>query len=96
MVSDETIRLWWWIALGASAAVVLVVAVLLESIVRTARRIHRVVADIWTAGTHVAGNTVTIALLHETNRLAGSLSRSAARIGQASRKIRLAAGRRAS
>ena len=83
----------WWLALGLAALVVLVVAVLLELIVRTAHRIHQAVSDIWTGGTHIAQNTVTIALLQRTNYLAGELLGSAGHIARASARIRRATGR---
>ena len=83
----------WWVALGLAAVVVLVVAVLLELIARTARRIHQAVSDIWTVGTHIAQNTVTLALLQRTNYLAGELLRSAGRIAAASGRVRQATGR---
>ena len=81
----------WWVALGLAAVVVLVVAVLLELIARTARRIHQAVSDIWTVGTHIAQNTVTLALLQRTNYLAAEMLRSARRIAAASGRIRQAA-----
>jgi hypothetical protein len=83
----------WWLALGLAAVVALVVAVLLELIVRTARRIHQAVSDIWTGGAHIAQNTVTLALLQRTNFLAGELLRSARRIATGSARIREATGR---
>ena len=83
----------WWLALGLAVAVVLVVAALLELIVRTAHRIHQAVSDIWTGGTHIAQNTVTLALLQRTNYLAGELLRSAGRIVAASSRIRQVTGR---
>ena len=83
----------WWLALAVAAVVVLVVAVLLEQIVRTAHRIHQGVSNIWTGGTHIAQNTVTLALLQQTNHLARALLRSAGRIAAASGRIRQATGR---
>jgi hypothetical protein len=82
----------WWVAVGLAAVVVLVVAVLLQLIVNTARRIHGAVAAIWTGGTHIAANTVTIALLQRTNYLAGELLGSAGHIARASGRIRRASG----
>ena len=92
MISDDDVRLWW-LAVGLAVVVVLVVAVLLELIVRTAHRIHHTVSDIWTGGTHIAQNTVTIALLERTNYLAGELLGSAGRIARATARIRRASGR---
>jgi hypothetical protein len=78
----------WWLALGLAVMVVVVVAMLLELIVRSAHRIHQTVAGIWTAGTHIAQNTVTLALLQRTNYLAGELLQSAGRIAAAARRFR--------
>jgi hypothetical protein len=83
----------WWLALGLAAVVVVVVAVLLELILRTAHKIHQTVSDIWTGGTQIAQNTVTLALLQRTNFLARGLLRSAGRIAAASGRIRRATGR---
>ena len=91
-MSDTDLQLWW-LALGLAAVVVLVVTVLLGLILRTAHRIHQAVADIWTGGTHIAQNTVTLALLQRTNDLARDLLQSAGRIAAASGRIRQAAGR---
>ena len=92
MLSDTDLQLWW-LAVALAAVVVVVVALLLELIVRTAHRIHRAVADIWTGGTHIAQNTVTLALLQRTNYLAGEMLRSAGRIAAASGRVRQATGR---
>ena len=83
----------WWLALALAVVVVLVVAVLLELLVRTAHRIHRTVSDIWTGGTHIAQNTVTLALLERTNHQARELLHSAGYIAAASARIRQATGR---
>ena len=93
MISDTDLVLWW-LALGLAWAVVLVVAILLELITRTAHRIHQAVSDIWTGGTHIAQNTVTLALLQRTNHLAGELLQSAGRIAAAAGRIRAASGER--
>jgi hypothetical protein len=92
MLSDTGLQLWW-LAIALAAAVVVVVAVLLQLTVRTAHRIRRAVSDIWTGGTHIAQNTVTIALLQRTNYLAGELLGSAGRIAKATVRIRRAGGR---
>jgi hypothetical protein len=92
MISDTAVMLWW-LALGLAVVVLLVVAVLLELVARSADRIHQAVSDIWTGGTHIAQNTVTLALLQQTNDLARALLRSAGRIAAASGRIRQATGR---
>jgi hypothetical protein len=89
-MTDEQL---WWLALALAGVVLVAVAVLLELIVRTAHRIHQAVADIWTGGTHIAQNTVTLALLQRTNHLARGLLHSAGRIAAASGRIRQATGR---
>ena len=90
-VPHETIVVWWEIALALTVVVLLVVALLLELIIHATRRIHAVVHDIWFGGTRIASNTVTIALLRQTNVLAGELLASAGRIAEASGRIRRAA-----
>jgi hypothetical protein len=57
----------WWLSLGASAAVVGVVAGLLGAVAAEARSIDRHADAIWTAGKQIAGNTVSIWMLEKTN-----------------------------
>lgn len=57
----------WWLSLGLFGAVVAVVAGLLGLIVTTAKGIERVAGDIWIAGKQIAGNTVSIWMLQQTN-----------------------------
>lgn len=90
MVTDETIAVWWIGALVIAVVVVMVVAVLLELIVRTAKRIRASVSDIWTGGKRIAGNTVTIALLEQTNVEAGALLGAAGRIAHSCKRIEAA------
>ena len=90
-VPHHTIVLWWEIALALTVVVLLVVAVLLELVIGSTKRIQSVVKDIWFGGTRIASNTVTIALLRQTNVLAGELLASAGRIAEASGRIRRAA-----
>ena len=61
----------WWLSLGASAAVVGVVAGLLGAIAAQARSIDRHADAIWTAGKQIAGNTVSIWMLEQTNERLG-------------------------
>ncbi len=68
LVSESAASAVWWISLGLGLGVIVVVAVLLTLIVRTARDINDAVSQIWTVGQRVAGNTVHIPMLHETNR----------------------------
>lgn len=93
-VPEDTIVIWWAIALGLTVVVLLVVAVMLELVVRSTKRIHSTVRDIWFGGTRIAANTVTIALLRETNVLAGELLTSAGGIAQSAVTIRAATQKR--
>jgi len=82
----------WIISLVVAVVVVIVVAVLLEMIVRTARGIQETVHAIWIGGKRIAANTVTIALLRETNDIAGKILGSASEIAKATSKIRQLTG----
>lgn len=82
----------WGISLGIGVVVILVVAVLLTLIVRTARRINGTVEEIWVAGQRVANNTVHISLLHQTNQTVDRLLDTAAGIDAATATIEEEAG----
>lgn len=85
---DSLTQQLWIVSLIVGVVVVIVVAVLLELIVRTARQINELVRQIWTGGKRIAANTVTLALLRETNDLAGKILGSASEIAKASSRIR--------
>ena len=68
-----TVPAFWWLVLGLGVVVVAVVAVLLVMIARTAERIDRHAADIWTVGKNIAANTVQIWQLQQTNATAGQI-----------------------
>lgn len=89
---DPSTQQLWTLSLVVAVVVVIVVAVLLELIVRTAREIKDVVHSIWIGGKRIAGNTVSIALLRETNDLAGKILGSASEIAKASSRIRQLTG----
>lgn len=78
----------WIITLVVAVVVVLVVAVLLEMIVRTARDIHQLVHEIWTGGKRIAQNTITLAILRDTNEYAGMILGSASEIAKSASRIR--------
>ncbi len=90
-LDPETQRLWI-ISLVVAVVVVIVVAILLEMIVRTARGIQELVHSIWIGGKRIAANTVTIALLNETNDVAGKILGSASEIAKATSRIRQLTG----
>ncbi len=89
---DPGMQQLWIISLVVAVVVVIVVAVLLEMIVRTARDIRGAVHSIWIGGKRIAANTVTIALLRETNNIAGLILGSASEIAKASSRIRQLTG----
>ena len=77
----------WWLSLGASAAVVGVVAGLLGKVAAEARSIDEHADAIWTVGKQIAGNTVSIWMLEQANtelgktrEVAGNIERVAASI----------------
>jgi hypothetical protein len=57
----------WWLSLAIFAVVVVVVALLLGLIIAAAKSIDEHAAAIWTVGKKIAGNTVSIWMLQETN-----------------------------
>ncbi len=59
----------WGVSLALGAVVIVVVAVLLTLIVRTAGKIDQGVAEIWTVGQRIANNTIHIPMLHRTNQV---------------------------
>ena len=77
----------WWISLAVGLVVIVVVALLLTLIVRTAQNINEAVALIWTAGQQVATNTVHIPMLHDTNRAVDGILTQAVGIDQATALI---------
>ncbi len=89
---DPATQQTWILSLVVAVVVVIVVAILLEMIVRTARGIRDLVYSIWIGGKRIAANTVTIALLRETNDLAGKILGSASEIAKASSRIRQLTG----
>lgn len=72
-VSADTIQRMWVITLVIYGVVLIVVAMLLTLILRAAKDIRAGVTAIWTAGQHVANNTIQIALLDTTIHIAGEI-----------------------
>jgi len=68
----DSITIWTY-SLIAGAVVILIVAVLLILIVLTARKIDYHAKEIWLAGKNIAGNTVSIWMLKDTNMVAGDI-----------------------
>lgn len=74
--------LYWSIALGAGAVVLVVAVWLLETFTRLVERIHELSERIWRTGKDVAGNTATTWLLHETSDRLDHLTNEAGRHGE--------------
>src|SRR3712207_3031582 len=87
LVSEGAAYTVWWISLGIGVVVILVVAVLLTLIVRTARQIEGVASEIWTVGQRIANNTVHIPLLHRTNQIVKGILERASGIDEATARI---------
>ncbi len=68
----DSITIWTY-SLIAGAVVILIVAALLIAIVVTARKIDYHAKEIWLAGKQIAGNTVSIWMLQDTNAVAGDI-----------------------
>ena len=87
LVSEGAAYTVWWISLGIGVVVILVVAILLTLIVRTARQINGAAGDIWVVGQRIANNTVHIPLLNRTNRLVDGILERASGIDGAAAHI---------
>lgn len=72
----DVITLWTY-SLIAGAVVILIVALLLILIIQAARRIDYHANEIWEAGKKIAGNTVSIWMLQDTNVVAGDILKTA-------------------
>jgi len=73
LVTEGAATTVWAVSLALGLVVIVVVAVLLTLIVRTANQINSAVSAIWTVGQQVANNTVHIPLLSHTNRAVDSI-----------------------
>jgi hypothetical protein len=79
-VSAQAAYTVWGTSLGLFLVVLVVVAMLLTMILRTAGRIEAVGAQIWTVGQGIANNTVHIPLLATTNRVIAQILAAAGKI----------------
>ena len=86
-MTAETIQQVWILSLVIFTVVLVVVAVLLTLILRTAKQIHAGVSAIWNAGQRVANNTIHLALLDRTNHIAGQILQSAGGVAGATGAI---------
>jgi hypothetical protein len=82
----DTITLWTY-SLIAGAVVILIVAALLILIIQAARSIDYHANEIWEAGKKIAGNTVSIWMLQDTNVVAGDILKTAQSIAGVASEI---------
>lgn len=77
----------WWLSIAIFALVVVVVALLLGLIIAAAKSIDEHAAAIWVVGKKIAGNTVSIWMLEQTNAQLGQISNTVTTIGQVATSI---------
>ncbi len=82
----DVITLWTY-SLIAGAVVILIVAALLIMIIQAARNIDYHANEIWQAGKRIAGNTVSIWMLQDTNIVAGDILKTAQSIAGVASEI---------
>jgi hypothetical protein len=75
--SPQAVQQVWTTSLVVFGVVLIVVAILLTLILRAARDITTGVSLIWNVGQRIANNTIHLALLDKTNRIAGEILGSA-------------------
>jgi K+ transporter len=76
-MTEAAVQQVWMLSLVIYLVVLIVVAVLLTMILRTAQAIRGGVSAIWTVGQKVANNTIHIPLLVRTNQVASQILESA-------------------
>jgi hypothetical protein len=81
------VRQVWLVSLGVFLVVLVVVAVLLTLILRTAKNIRAGVSEIWNVGQKVANNTIHISLLDTTNHVVSEILENAANVATATGAI---------
>ena len=81
------VRTVWLVSLGVFLVVLVVVAILLTLILRTAKSIRGGVAEIWNVGQKVANNTIHISLLDSTNHIVSEILVNAANVAGATGAI---------
>lgn len=86
-VSEDMIVRYWTAGLVGGLVVIGAVAVLLQTLTRTAEQIQAGAAEIWRIGKLIANNTVHIPLIHRTNQHAASILQAADGIAAATARI---------
>lgn len=83
----DAVRQVWLASLAVFLVVLVVVAVLLTLILRTAKSIRGGVSEIWNVGQKVANNTIHISLLDSTNHIVSEILGNAANVAAATGAI---------
>lgn len=83
----DAVRQAWLASLAVFLVVLVVVAVLLTLILRTAKSIRGGVSEIWNVGQKVANNTIHISLLDSTNHVVSEILENAANVAGATGAI---------
>ena len=86
-VSAGMIGRYWTASLVGGLVVIAAVAVLLQTLTRTAEQIQVGAAEIWRIGKLIANNTVHSPLIHRTNQHAASIVQAADGIAAATARI---------
>ncbi|MBF6613272.1 MAG: hypothetical protein IVW55_09100 [Chloroflexi bacterium] len=87
---DGAIAKYWGISLTLGAVVVGVVALLLNTLTRTAEQINGGAAQVWETGKLIANNTVHIPMLARTNQVAANIVATSEGIAGATSRIQAA------
>ncbi len=86
--SQEAVTMVWSVSLLVGAVVIVVVAILLGQILKTAKQIEGGASAIWTQGKLVANNTIHIPMfLSTTNRVAGEILNTAVNVLNGSKVV---------
>jgi hypothetical protein len=88
--ADPVIAGRWWTALALGVVVIGAVAALLETLLRSVRRIEQGAAEVWRVGKLIANNTVHVPLLVRTNQVVDEIAATADGIARQTGRIQRA------
>jgi hypothetical protein len=88
--ADPVVVARWRISLAIGAIVIAAVAALLETLLRSVRRIEQGAGEVWHVGKQIANNTVHVPLLVRTNQVVDEIAASANGIARATARIQRA------
>ena len=81
--ADPVVVARWWVGLAIGAVVLGAVAALLETLLRSVRRIERWAAEVCRVGKLIASNTVQLPLVVRTNQIVDTIGEEPGSITQA-------------